>query len=101
MYELYDHNSPVYDTRMIMIFGPKGGNLKSICYGLIQNHLIDTSCFILDSFDFDSVSAIISAKKYITLNYWKFIFTSFNVICNVLHIISTLTIVTLKKTKRK
>ena len=83
----------MYDARIL--FDPKRKlNVDKYISWTDTVHLTDASCFIHYSFNFDSRSNIISAKKIIALGHWEFLLISCNVLGIVFPIISALANVT-------
>ena len=79
-----------YGSRFLLHLNRKP-NLKKYIHWIDSVHLIDTSCFIHGSFNFDSRSDVIKSKQYVALSHWEFIITHCSTLSIFPHILFTLT----------
>ena len=68
-YILVDNNIHFYGSRILLDLN-REPNLKKYIHWIDSVHLIDTSCFIHGSFNFDSRSDVIKSKQYVALSHW-------------------------------
>ena len=98
-YVLDKDNIPVYESRILL--GPnRKPNLKKYILWIDSVQLIDSSCYIHGSFNFDSRSDIIKPNQHIKLCHWEFFLTFCSTFSIILPLLSTL-IATRPSSKRK